>query len=197
MQTPMKPLMIHEIKPEYFKLNLEQYELTFDDALYSQFYYWPLFKNIRTKKILFVSTSLIQMTDLIRPQIYTAQGNVRISREFPSCYEAMAKWENDLNNEDYMTLGELKVLMKDGLEIGAHSHMHIREYSSDLIMFLKEFKKDTEFMISWFIKNLGFRPILYCFPFNREREMMKYCLERDYRFKTFYGADRLDIEDLI
>ena len=39
----MKPyLMIHDIRKEYFDLDLDQYRLTFDDGLFSQYYYFPL-----------------------------------------------------------------------------------------------------------------------------------------------------------
>ena len=44
---PDKPvLMIHSIRPEYFELPLENYILTFDDGLYSQYHYYNKFKEM-------------------------------------------------------------------------------------------------------------------------------------------------------
>jgi len=48
----MKPtLMIHEVQDFYLDLPLEDYILTFDDGLYSQFQYWNHFKKLKTEKI--------------------------------------------------------------------------------------------------------------------------------------------------
>ena len=56
----METLMIHSIRKEYFELKLEVYRLTFDDGLYSQFYYYPLFRNYANGLIYFIITSFIQ-----------------------------------------------------------------------------------------------------------------------------------------
>ena len=57
----MKPyLMIHDWRREYFDLDLDQYRLTFDDGLFSQYYYFPLLKNHPDKLIFFITTSFIK-----------------------------------------------------------------------------------------------------------------------------------------
>ena len=56
----MKPvLMIHEITEKLFDLNLEDYTLTFDDGLYSQYYHYDKFKSINTDKIFFISSNIL------------------------------------------------------------------------------------------------------------------------------------------
>ena len=52
--------MIHDIRPEYFALNLNQYRLTFDDGLFSQYYYFPLLKNDPGELTYFITTAFIQ-----------------------------------------------------------------------------------------------------------------------------------------
>ena len=57
----MKPyLMIHDIRREYFDLNLDQYRLTFDDGLFSQYYYFPLLNNPPAELTFFITTSFIK-----------------------------------------------------------------------------------------------------------------------------------------
>ena len=41
----MKILTIHDVRKEYLNLNLVDYRLTFDDGLFSQYYYFQLFKD--------------------------------------------------------------------------------------------------------------------------------------------------------
>ena len=52
--------MIHDIRKEYFELSLNQYRLTFDDGLFSQYYYYPLYKNHTERLTYFIATSFIQ-----------------------------------------------------------------------------------------------------------------------------------------
>src|SRR5210317_1933773 len=56
----MQYLMIHDIRKEYFDLNLNQYRLTFDDGLFSQYYYFPLLKSQPGKLTYFITTSFIK-----------------------------------------------------------------------------------------------------------------------------------------
>ena len=56
----MKTLTIHSVKEEHFlKLRLDTYKLTFDDGLFSQYFYWPIIRRLETEKIFFISTNLI------------------------------------------------------------------------------------------------------------------------------------------
>ena len=49
-----KTLMIHEIEKDFFDLDLSGYRLTFDDGLYAQYYYYPVFEHYNTKMIYFI-----------------------------------------------------------------------------------------------------------------------------------------------
>jgi len=60
-------LMIHDLKKEYFDLPLENYRLTFDDGLYSQYYYYPLLRGHSETLTFFITTSLIREGP-VRPQ---------------------------------------------------------------------------------------------------------------------------------
>ncbi|UCF91411.1 MAG: hypothetical protein JSW39_24580, partial [Desulfobacterales bacterium] len=56
----MPTLMIHDIRKEYFSLPLNDYELTFDDGLYSQYYYYPLLSQHPSELLYFITTAFIQ-----------------------------------------------------------------------------------------------------------------------------------------
>jgi hypothetical protein len=152
----MKPvLMIHEVREEMFDLPLEDYTLTFDDGLYSQFYYWDRFKKLNTQKIYFISSNIV------------CAGTQ--SEEFPACRDAHIK-AFDGNYEDYMTVAQIKELMADPLvTIGAHSHAHrnLRKIHK-LFDCVAHIASDTEQMINWFRDTLGFRPTSFCFPYNAQ-----------------------------
>ena len=183
-------LMIHEIERRYLTLNLSNYILTFDDALYSQYYYWPILSTFNTQKILFVSGALIN--NFPKRPYFTGE-----FKTFPTCFEAMSRWEETGNLFDYMLVDEIKVLVRESsdLIIGGHGYSHIRTYSTRLQEKVEEIKRDTELMLEWFEINLGFLPIHYCFPFNNEEFLMKEIL-KEYGFKHFYGGERINIEDL-
>ena len=183
-------LMIHEIKRRYLTLDLSKYILTFDDALYSQYYYWPILRTFNTQKILFISGALINNF----PKRETFNGEFK---DFPTCFDSMLHWKNNGNILDYMSVDEIKYLMyvTPNLIIGGHGYLHIRNYSISLSGKVKEMVQDIERMLEWFEINLDFRPVHYCFPFNNEEFLMKTILKR-YGFKYFYGEGRMDIERL-
>ena len=56
----MTTLVIHDVRKDYFDLNLAAYTLTFDDGLYSQYYYQPLLDPVDSPKIFFIITSFIK-----------------------------------------------------------------------------------------------------------------------------------------
>lgn len=177
-------LMIHEIRENFFNLDLENYILTFDDGLYSQYYFYNRFSEINTKKIYFISTDVI------------CEG--KQSMNFPTCIEAHSKAFKG-NKEDYMTLDQIKFLMEQpNVEIGAHSHTHTRLSLFDSLYEKTEYiKKDTETMLEWFEKNLKFKPTKFCFPYNDDFSGMYKSLLKKYNFNEFYGNERLDINQLI
>lgn len=177
-------LMIHECRPEFLKLPLEQYLLTFDDGLYSQFVFYQEIRHLNTPKIFFISSGIV----CDGPQ----------SLEFPTCRVAHEKAFAG-NKEDYMTLEQIRILAEDPLvTIGAHSHSHTRLSNfSTLAEKARYIKDDTEQMLSWFEKNLGLQPTSFCFPYNENLDGLYTGLLKKYGFKTFYGNERIPIETLL
>ncbi|TFG97148.1 MAG: polysaccharide deacetylase family protein [Calditrichales bacterium] len=114
----MKYLMIHDIRKEYFDLGLDQYRLTFDDGLFSQYYYFPLFKNYSEKLTYFITTSFIK------------PGNVRSM--FAGEYIPFLKTGKYMHRrfvedkfEHFMTTEEIQELScRPNVKIGVHSHFH-------------------------------------------------------------------------
>jgi hypothetical protein len=182
MQKPI--LMIHEVHEVLFeKKNLERYTLTFDDGLYSQFYYYEKIKKIDTEKIFFISSNII------------CTG--RQSLNFPRCDEAHIKSFNG-NNEDYMSLEQVQYLLEEKrVSIGGHGHFHknLNGFSS-----LKEkinyVKKDTDLMLEWFEKKLNFTPNKFCFPYNDDMKGLYKSILKKYGFNEFYGKDRIPVSQL-
>jgi hypothetical protein len=176
-------LMIHEVKDWMLDLPLEKYILTFDDGLYSQYYYFDHFKKIPTEKIYFISSDII------------CTGTQ--STEFPCCRTAHEKAFSG-NKEDYMTLDQIKELMADPwVTIGGHSHNHNRIGQFRKVMEkLQHIKTDTELMLEWFEKNLDFRPKHFCYPYNDDYSGLYPAILKHYNFTNFYGKDRIAIESL-
>ena len=102
----MSVLMIHEMdmcKVNYLQNNPNN-TLIFDDALYSQFYYWPFINRIKVKKIIAVSPNLLLDKDIVR-DAYIVRPCTPI---FASCYEALKAYRTKNDRQHYMTLPELK-----------------------------------------------------------------------------------------
>lgn len=175
--------MIHEIEEEMFNLPLENYILTFDDGLYSQYYYRSEFQKIDTEKIYFISSGCIA-------------ANTQ-STEFPSCETAHQKAFLG-NFEDYMTVEQIKELSSDPLvTIGCHGHFHYRLAEmptlSDKILYLN---KDIKKMTDWFVEHFQSIPTSFCYPHNDDlRGIYKAMLSR-LGFTNFYGKERIPIQNL-
>ena len=172
-------LMIHEVHEVLFeKRDLNNYILTFDDGLYSQFYHYGKIKNIDTKKIFFISSNII------------CTG--KQSLLFPTCHAAHSKSFNG-NNEDYMSLEQVQYLSEEKqVSIGGHGHFHknLNNFKN-----LKEkidyIKMDTELMLEWFEKKLKFTPNKFCFPYNDDMGGLYETILKKYGFNEFYGKERI------
>lgn len=114
----MTLLTIHDIRKEYFDLNLGPYQLTFDDGLYSQYYYFPLFKNHSEKLTYFITTSFIK-PGKIRP-MFTGRHLPHIkSKKY--MYRTFVEGRFD----HFMNIEELQEMCRhQNVHIGAHSHFH-------------------------------------------------------------------------
>jgi len=176
--------MIHEIREEMFDLPLEDYILTFDDGLYSQYYYYPRFRDINTEKIYFISSNIV----CSGPQ----------STEFPTCRVAHTKARQGVF-EDYMTLAQIKELAKDPLvTIGGHGHNHVDLSETDkLIDRVKIVSNDLRSMMAWFAFHLGRIPDSFCYPYNNDLQGMYRALLIRNGFSKFYGSERVAIESLL
>jgi len=181
----MKPvLMIHEVREWMFNLPLQDYTLTFDDGLYSQYYYNDRFKQLGTQRIYFISSNIIS--------------NGVQSLDFPTCVNAHIKARAG-NTEDYMTVEQIKDLMQDpNVIIGAHSHSHTRLNTfKTLAEKVKYINSDTELMLQWFETTLDFRPTHFCFPYNEDLDGLYQGLLKKQGFTDFCGRGRIPIETLL
>ncbi len=114
----METLMIHDIRKDYFNLELDKYRLTFDDGLFSQYYYYPLFNRYQTEKIYFITTSFIKPGN-VRPMFNGEYLHYLKSKQYMN--EAVLKGQFN----HFVTTEELQLLVtKINVKIGAHSHYH-------------------------------------------------------------------------
>lgn len=244
----MHYLMIHDIRKEYFDLKLDQYRLTFDDGLFSQYYYFPLLKNHPAELTFFITTSFIQ-PGKARPMFDGEYISHLKTKKYAYRTFVEGRYEH------FMTLEEIQeISTRPNVRIGVHSHLHdviltathasrrkppsswklsrfnnrleikdrdlsIRSklafqgyYFKDEILTRRTkeqwqdyIKYDTELCLRWMEENLGFRPDLYCFPFNEPNEKLIDILKA-YGFKKFFAArpgkrsdvlGRIDIDSLI
>jgi hypothetical protein len=110
--------MIHDIRQEYFDLNLDQYRLTFDDGLFSQYYYYPLYRNHPEKLTYFIATAFIRPGQARR--MFTGE---YIPYLKPKKYMYRSFIEQQF--EHFMTIEEIRELAaKPNVRIGVHSHWH-------------------------------------------------------------------------
>ncbi|MFC1829596.1 hypothetical protein ACFL0O_08295 [Thermodesulfobacteriota bacterium] len=110
--------MIHNIRKEYFDQDLSGYRMTFDDGLYSQYYYTPLLKTDGQERIYFIITGLVKPGKARKMFDGEHLAFVKSKRYM---YDAFIKGKFD----QFMTLEEVQILasQKD-VRIGAHSHFH-------------------------------------------------------------------------
>jgi len=110
--------MIHDIRKEYFDLDLDQYQLTFDDGLFSQYYYYPLFKNHPVKLIYFITTSFIK-PGKARNMFSDEYISYLKSKKYG--YRTFVEGKFD----HFMTIEELQAISsRTNVRIGVHSHFH-------------------------------------------------------------------------
>ena len=176
----MKPiLMIHEFKEDFLNLNLEDYILTFDDGLYTQYLFLDELLKINTDKYFFISSGIVC-------EETTKQDNTYITS-----YNAHKKaFNNDFTN--YMKWSQIKKIDSlDNCFIGCHSHFHQLKTASCVECIIL----DNRLMMFDFIKNLGYVPRKFCFPYNYQTPLYKEILSLK-GFKSFYGNERIDINTL-
>lgn len=194
-------LMIHDVTEDILKLPLKDYVLTFDDGLYSQYYYLPVLKDIPTRKILFPSGKYVSDGGMARRQcVNTFYNKDEWSpvTYFPDCVEARTKFDqtDGVICYQYMNISEIREMSKNGFEIGGHGFAHRRVYPESLQGQVKEMTEDVNKMFEWLSKNIGITPVSYCFPFNIEPRFMREILKR-YGIQEFFGGERTPVENLL
>ena len=176
----MKPtLMIHEFKEQYLDLPLENYVLTFDDGLYSQYAYIDELRKLNTQKIFFISSNIVCPEDQTQDVSMICCRDAH-EKAFLGDYRNYMKWS--------------QIAYIDGLhqcQIGCHGHKHVYDIVSNTIAMIK----DSRRMIQTFQCHLGYVPDSFCFPYNIESGVYKTILQK-YGFKHFYGGERIDIDEL-
>jgi hypothetical protein len=114
----METLMIHDLRREYFDLPLDRYRLSFDDALYSQYYYAPLLGRHPEPLTYFITTGFVR----------AGKARGRFAGRFlphlkTSRYARQAFIAGDFSC--FMTTEEVQYLAgRANVRIGAHSHAH-------------------------------------------------------------------------
>jgi peptidoglycan/xylan/chitin deacetylase (PgdA/CDA1 family) len=176
----MKPvLMIHEFNEKYFDLPLEQYILTFDDGLYSQYAFIDELQKINTQKIFFISSQIVCHEEVTQDDTCISCIDAH-NAAFSGSYMHYMKWS------------QIKYISSlENCIIGCHGHSHIYNIVSDTRTMIR----DTREMTKIFKTQFGRVPNHFCFPYNIESQIYRGIL-CSYGFKYFYGNERIDINKL-
>ncbi|RJQ58121.1 MAG: polysaccharide deacetylase family protein [Desulfobacteraceae bacterium] len=114
----MQTLTIHDFRKDYFKMDLKQYRLSFDDGLYSQFYYFPMLEELDTELIFFIVTSFVRPGP---PRKLFDGRHPKFPKSRDCMYDAHVRGRFD----PFMTTEEIQYLASQkNVRIGAHSHFH-------------------------------------------------------------------------
>jgi len=179
-------LMIHEFKEEYLCLSLEDYILSFDDALMTQYLFLPDLYDLDTTLIFNIPTGVVNSTG--EPQ----------SWDFITCQDAMLKAKSG-NYENYMNWSQIKFINSlDNTIISGHSHSHTDLRLINNLRYKCEYiNNDSEKMFKEFEKHLQISPSIFTFPYNVSDRFYKGILETNFGITEFQGGERIDIEVLL
>lgn len=180
----MKPvLMIHEIREWMLELSLENYILTFDDGLYSQFYFFDHFKKLNTEKYYFISTNIVCPEEITQ------------STSFPTCVEAHRDFFENQNSHHYMKWSQIKnISQTPNCFIGGHSHSHHRHEEGPIEKLYQKLLSDTQAMLDKFAGQ-DIKVDSFCYPYNKQYLLYEAILKKN-NFKIFFGNERIAIESL-
>lgn len=178
-------LEIHEVNEELFNLPLEEYILTFDDGLYTQYQYINELAKINTRKIFFISTWIVCPTLSLQ------------SKEHIQCDAAHEYFFETGDAMHYMTWDQIREIAETpNCEIGGHSHYHRDIETMEHKNKRSFFNRDTRLMKKAFSEELGNQPKAFCFPYNYT-EVLYNCVLQKYGFTEFFGKGRLRAYSLL
>ena len=86
------------------------------------------------------------------------------------------------NNKNYLNWDQIRLLKKEGVEIGGHSHSHF--HLPD--MTIEEIKKDIEKSNKIFLSELGYIPSLFAYPYGETNNQIIEII-KSYKYKTAFG----------
>ena len=86
------------------------------------------------------------------------------------------------NNKNYLNWDQIRELNAEGVSIGAHSHSHY--HMSDLS--IDEVRNEIEISNKIFLKELGYIPALFAYPYGETNEQIINLL-KEYKFKVAFG----------
>ena len=86
------------------------------------------------------------------------------------------------NNKNYLNWDEIRLLKKEGVSIGAHSHTH--NHMPDLST--EEIKKEIEKSNKIFLREIGEIPNIFAYPYGEADERIIELL-KEYKFKVAFG----------
>lgn len=114
----MDVVMFHDLRREHFALPLDRCRLTFDDGLFSHYYYLDLFNRHPHALTFFITTSFIR----------DGKARPAFSGRYIEYREASFHTQRALIDRDFsgfMTVEEVQHLAaRPNVRIGAHSHFH-------------------------------------------------------------------------
>jgi len=182
----MRTIMIHEVDKKILSFMIEHIKdtdiLTFDDGLFSCFYYWPGLRDLfpKNKKIFFISTGLVRQDDSVGEKDMT-------------CEDALYSFSKTTDRSSYMSWKEIKIIREEGGIIGGHGHLHFGKYKTSLVSSLGA---ELEQMKEEFEKNLGSSYSLeyYACPYNKNHRIEQAFLGKDVEI---LGRERYDIRELM
>lgn len=172
-----KILEIHQVDQRLFELNLEDFILTFDDGLYSQYKYIDQLCAINTTKIFFISTEIV-----------AGEGTIQ-NPNFITCSDAHQKFFKNKDKTNYMKWSQIiDISKREQCIIGGHSHSHKNISELSLKEKFQHLQQDTVKMFDEFKKH-GLEIQHFCFPYNQIHPGYQELL-RNNGIKYFYGNDR-------
>lgn len=185
----MRILEIHQLGMwiKTFKF-LKDDILTFDDGLFSQFFFFHYLpkENI---KIFFISTNIINFSN-------------KFNLEFLKCDKAHELFFKNNDTTNYMSVEQIKYLQKQqNTFIGSHGHYHynFELFDNNLEESYLKAKDDIEKNKFYMDKYFNIKKIKYfCYPYNYDKNIFyNIYIKKLNKDIILFGNNRIDIMTLL